>query len=52
MDALIFLLILIAAFAAIRSKRTWLVLVLSAVALAATVLLFLHHATDPLGVSL
>lgn len=52
MDAIIFLLILIAAIAAIRARRTWVVLVSTAVALGFAVALFLHHATDSLGVSL
>lgn len=52
MDAIIFLLILTAAVAAFRAKRAWLVLALTGVALLATTWLFLHHATDSLGVNL
>lgn len=52
MDAIIFLLILAAAVIAIRSRRTWLVLASTGVAFAAATALFLHHATDALGVSL
>lgn len=52
MDAIIFLVILGAAIAAIFERRTWATLIWVAVALAATTGLFLHHVTDPLGVSL
>lgn len=52
MDAIIFLLILIAAIAAIRARRVWVVLLCVGIALAAATALFLHHATDQLGVSL
>ncbi|MDR6868482.1 uncharacterized protein involved in exopolysaccharide biosynthesis [Microbacterium resistens] len=52
MDAIIFLLILVAAFTAIRARRTWIVLVSTGVAFVAAAMLFLHHATDTLGVSL
>lgn len=52
LDAIIFLLILTAATVAIRAKRTWLVLAFTGIALLATLGLFLHHATDSLGVNL
>lgn len=50
MDAIIFLLILIAAIAAIRARRVWVVLLCVGIALGAAAALFLHHATDQLGV--
>lgn len=52
MDTIIFLLILIAAIAALWARRTWIVLSCFAVAFLAAGFLFLHHATDQLGVSL
>ncbi|MBW1639528.1 MULTISPECIES: DUF5993 family protein [Microbacterium] len=52
MDAIVFLLILAAAVAALRARRTWVVLCFVAVAFGMATALFLHHVTDPLGVSL
>lgn len=52
MDAIIFLLILIAAVAAIRARRIWVVLLCVGIALVSATALFLHHATDTLGVNL
>lgn len=52
MDAIIFLLIVVAAVAALRARRTWIVLTCFGVAFVAAALLFMHHATDQLGVSL
>ncbi|MGO1769702.1 MAG: DUF5993 family protein [Microbacterium sp.] len=52
MDAIVFLLILVVAIAAIFSRRTWVVQVTFGVAFVFALALFLHHATDSLGVSL
>lgn len=52
MDAIVFLLILVAAVAAIRARRTWVVPVTFTIAFVFALALFLHHATDALKVSL
>lgn len=51
-DAICFLLIAVAAVAAVRSKRLQATLIFSAIAFIATTALFLHHVTDPLGLNL
>nr|WP_246286053.1 DUF5993 family protein [Microbacterium pseudoresistens] len=43
---------MVAAVTAIRARRTWVVLLSVAVAFGFALALFLHHATDTLGVSL
>lgn len=52
MDALLFLLILVAGGVAVRSERSILVLGAYAVAFVGVALMFAHHVTDPLVVNL